>query len=404
MDLLNEKEVKSVVEQYGNFDLLDFKITNYSETLIGYLGKHLKLVANVNANGRLAELKFFVKCLPKDKWIAQFLMESGFFRKEFTMLSVLFNQFERNEDECKWRPKALLLKEYVFVFEDVKELGYAMANQKSTLNYNETMAVVQTLARFHAQSFIYEEKKSLELQKPYRIWDDFSEYLQEPKNKDWRNAGRNAAIEFLKVFSKHRWEPLFSEKVTNLFHLLFDDAFDLMRPSTKYRNTVVHRDLWSNNILLKNENGECGALIIDFQTVLYCPPTMDLSSLIYMNTAKSFRDKHIGEILDFYYKVLSKEVEDKIGIDFATILSMNEFMESYDESVLFGLTQAAIVIPITAMKVEERERLFCDSESIHRINNVSRTKEVIHVANEDAEYYSRLIDLFEDILDKYYLR
>lgn len=296
-----------------------------------------------------------------------------------------------------------MLKEYVFVFEDVKELGYAMANHESTLNYKETMAIVQTLARFHAQSFIYEEKKTLELQKPFRIWDDFSDYLQEPKDRSWRNAGRNAAIEFLKVFSKHRFEPLFPEKVTDLFHSLFDDAFDLMGPSPKYRNTVVHRDLWSNNILLRTENGECDALIIDFQTVLYCPPTVDLSSLIYMNTTKSFRDKHVSEILDFYYKVLSEEVEDKIGVDFATILSMNDFMESYNESVLFGMTQAAIVTPITAMKVKKREQLFCDAESIHRMNNVSRTKEVIDVANEDSEYYTRLIELFEDILDKYYL-
>lgn len=278
-----------------------------------------------------------------------------------------------------------------------------MANHESTLNYNETMAVIKTLARFHAQSFIYEEKKTVELQRPYRIWDDFNEYLQEPKNRDWRNAGCNAAIGFLKVFSKHRSEPLFTEKLTDLFHSLFNDAFDLMSPSTKYRNTVVHRDLWSNNILLKTENGQCDALIIDFQTVLYCPPTMDLSSVIYMNTDKKFRDKHVDEILEFYYKVLSEEVEDKIGIDFATILSVDEFMESYDESLLFGLTQAAIVIPITAMKVKERERYFCDSESIHRINNVSRTKEVIDVANQDAEYYTRLMDLFEDILDKYYL-
>lgn len=97
MVLLTEEEIKSVVEQYGNYDLLDFKISNYSEILIGYLGKHLKLVVSVNEDGRLVELKFFVKCLPNEKWIAQFLMESGFFKKEFTMLSELFKQFELNE-------------------------------------------------------------------------------------------------------------------------------------------------------------------------------------------------------------------------------------------------------------------------------------------------------------------
>ncbi|XP_061716100.1 uncharacterized protein LOC133524221 [Cydia pomonella] len=402
MDLLNQEEINTIIKQYGSFKVLDFSISKYSDVFIGSLGDHFKLIVTVDDSVQ-SKYKFFVKCMPKNQWVAEYLTKSNYFRREYTMLRELFVEFDRNGGS-KWRPRSVFVKENVFVFEDARELGYQMAgeSQGGILSYKEMQAAVIALARFHARSLIYEEKKSQELHRPYRIWEDFSELLQQSPDHDWRNTGRNAVIEFLKVYSKRKNEPDFSKNVTELLISLFDDALNLMKPSAKYRNTVIHRDLWCNNILIKSDNENDHALIVDFQTVLYGAPTLDLSSLIYFNTTKHFRDIYLHEMLEIYYEELSNEVKRELNIIFSTILSKDTFMESYEECVLFGMTQAAILVPITAMKVEKKEELYSTPESGHRINNVSRSKEIIDVANEDATYCSRITELFEDIVDRYY--
>ncbi|XP_047991029.1 uncharacterized protein LOC125230068 [Leguminivora glycinivorella] len=404
MELLNDEEVNNIIKQYGNLKVLDYTISKYSDLFIGSLGDHFKLIVTVDDNGVQDKYNFFVKTMPNNQWVAEYLRKSNYFRREYTMLRDLFAEFDRNGGS-KWRPRCIFVKEDVFVFEDAKELGYQMAGegQGGILSHKQMLAAVTTLARFHARSFIYEEKKSLELKRSYRIWEDFSELLHQPPDHSWRNTGRNAVIEFLKVHSKRKNEPDFSKNVTELLTSLFDDALEFIKPSTKYRNTVIHRDLWCNNILIKSDNEQCHALIVDFQTVLYGVPTLDLSSLIYFNTTKEFRDKFHDEMLDIYYEELSHEVGRELNIDFSTIVSKATFLGSYEECVIFGMIQAAILVPITAMKVERKNELYRTPESGHRINNVSRSKEIIEAANEDAAYCSRITELFEEIVDKYYI-
>ncbi|XP_047991481.1 uncharacterized protein LOC125230385 [Leguminivora glycinivorella] len=214
MKLINHEEVNTLIKQYGKYKVLDFTISKYSDNLIGYLGEHLKLTVTVEANGVQSDYKFFVKCMPKEQWLADFLTKSNFFLKEYVMLSDLFVKFDQYGGS-KWRPKSLLIRKDLFVFEDIKELGYQMFHQQGVLNYEEMKAVVKTLAKFHAQSFIYEEKMSRELQRPYRIWEDFSEHLKETEELKWRNTGRNAVIDFLKVNSKRKSETNFSKMSGN---------------------------------------------------------------------------------------------------------------------------------------------------------------------------------------------
>lgn len=121
-----------------------------------------------------------------------------------------------------------------------------MPYYKETMTFNTLKATVKSVARFHAQSYIYEEKRSNELGKPYRIWDDHGKNLQEPDlSKVWRDVGRNAVIDYLKVFSKHKSKPDFIQKLDEVIPKLFEKAMDLMKPNEKHRNVVVHRDLWS---------------------------------------------------------------------------------------------------------------------------------------------------------------
>lgn len=277
-----------------------------------------------------------------------------------------------------------------------------MPCHRYTLEYDQILATVEALAKFHAKSFIYEEKKSKDLNRPYRIWEDYSDYLQEPLNgQRWRDAGRNAVIEYLKVFSVHKNNANFSKCLEIVIPMLFEGAITLMKPSLEYRNAVIHRDLWSNNIFLKQlDNGRTHALLVDFQTVLYSSPMLDLSSMIFFNTTRAFRSEHTDKILNFYYELLSEELKSE-GIDITTILEQTSLSKAYEDSIMFGITQAAIIVPIVAMNSARRKQLFSDPETSQKINEVSRSEEFIDTAKEDDNYRCRVTELFDEIVERY---
>ncbi|KAJ8722059.1 hypothetical protein PYW08_004461 [Mythimna loreyi] len=403
MELLSQDEINLIVKKCGFTNVLSWKLEDFPDKVIGYLGDHMKLIIQVELHGISSSLNLFLKCMPRfDKWKSEYLKELGFFNKEYVMLSGLFNEFENGTGSRKWRPKLLFIREDIFVFENVSLLGYVMPHHQETMGFEELKASVECLARFHAQSYIYEERKSKQLGRPYRIWEHYSDYLQEPNSRPtWRNTGRNAVIDYLKEFSKYKSEPNFNRYVESVIPKLFQNAMDLMKPSSEYRNAVVHRDLWTNNIFLKKENNSSyHALIIDFQTVLYTSPMLDLSSLIYFNTSRSDRDKWTEEVIEIYYESLSEELQAN-EIDIVNIFNKTTISEAYKKSIVFGITQAAIITPIVAMSKEKREELFCDPKLSIKVNEVSRSQEFIDIAKEDDKYQRRITELLDEIVERF---
>ncbi|XP_023936065.2 uncharacterized protein LOC112044447 [Bicyclus anynana] len=401
MELLSETDIQTIHKKcsLSKKNIQKWYITDYSDNLVGYLGEHLSLFFETESERR----KFFIKCVPRfNSFRANYVRETAFFNKEYIMLSKLFQNFRDNDGLQKWRPKLLYVKEELFVFEDVTEMGYIMPSNLSTLMYDEILATIAALARFHAQSWIHEEEKSIELDRPYRLWEDYADYLSEPeRGQPWRDTGMRAVIDFLKVYSKFRTKHNFEEIVNVKIPELYKIAEKLMKPSIKYRNVVVHRDVWSNNIFLKTlDNGKMHALLVDYQTVLYCAPAIDLSALIYLNTTKQFRLKYTKKMIDFYYEVLCAELELE-DIDITSMISKCNFVESYTESLAFGMTQAALVIPMIAMSDDQRKEIFDNPETNAVLSEVSRSQEFIDVAKVNKTYKNRVIELFDDIVETF---
>ncbi|XP_075977938.1 uncharacterized protein LOC142977740 [Anticarsia gemmatalis] len=405
MDLLNQDEILLIAKQCGFSNVVKWTYEEFEDKTLGYLGDHLNLIIHVESNGINSELRLFVKCMPRfDHWKAEYLKELNFFKKEYIMLNALFNEFGASEGSPKWRPNLLFIKEDIFVFENVILQGYTIPHHQETLSFEELKATVATLARFHAQSYIYEERRSNELRRPFRIWEHYSDYLQEPSaGADWRNVGKDAVIEYLKVFSKHKSRPNFNKHLEIVIPTLYEKAMELMKPSPVYRNVVVHRDLWSNNIFLKKlASTSYHAMFVDYQTVLYCSPMLDLSSLIYFNTSRTSRHIWTNELISYYYAVLSEELK-RSGVKVEDIIDKCSILKAYEESIVFGITQASLIIPIVAMSKEKREEIFYNPDSSKRANVVSRSKEFIEYAREDDKYRIRVTELFDEIVGRFIL-
>lgn len=279
-----------------------------------------------------------------------------------------------------------------------------MPHHRDTMSYEDLKATVKTIAKFHAASYIFEEEKSRELNRSYRIWEDYSEFLQEPAGgRNWRDTGRNAIIEFLKAHSKYKNEPNTLAKAESIIPKLYDKALNLMKPSEEYRNVVVHRDLWTNNILVKRQSKvDPHAIIVDFQTVLYSSPMLDLSSLIYFNTTRAERENFTSSFFDIYYNTLSTVLLN-FGLNLEDIFPKKLMMKSYNESIVFAITQSSLIVPIVSMSCEKRDEIFNDPAKAEKANVVSRSDELVEIAKDDASYRDRVCDLFEEIIDRYVL-
>ncbi|XP_038210039.1 uncharacterized protein LOC119830922 [Zerene cesonia] len=405
MELLKEYEVKFILEKcgYSNIDSFQFVLQNYSEELVGYLGEHLKLIIDVKAKVE-SRVILFVKCIPRfDEYKAQYLRETTFFKKEFVLLSSLFNQFVKYEGTRKWHPELLYAKDNVLVFEDVTEIGYTMPDCKNNFTYEETVATVEAMAKFHAQSFILENSKSKELKRPYSIWEDFGEYLSEPaRGQMWRDTGRNGVMDYLKTYSAYKDEPNFILLVDKIIPDLFDRANNSAKPSSHYRNVVVHRDIWANNVFFKPYNGELHALIVDFQTALYACPMIDLTAAIFINTRKEFRLTHTKDILDVYYNCLKNAMEVE-NLNVSEFISREQLSQAYEESILFGIIQASLIVPIIMIPADTIDGVRDGGEKNHEFDSISRSSYFIDSAKNSECYYDRVSELFDEIVERYIL-
>ncbi|XP_047504234.1 uncharacterized protein LOC125049149 [Pieris napi] len=400
MSLFNNDEVKIIAEKCGfkNYDTLQYEIQNYSEELVGYLGEYLRLFLKVNSHDRV----LFVKCVPRyDEYKAEYLRKTGFFRKEYVLLSSLFTQFIKREGCSKWRPEVIHLKDEVFVFEDVTKIGYALSDSRKPFSYEEVVATVKAVAKFHADSLIYEYNKTQQLKRPYYIWEDYKEYLFEPvKAQAWRDTGCKGVIDILRIYSAYKDSPNF-QSVANVVTDLFNRATKSMQPSRKHRNVVVHRDVWSNNVFFKEmEDGSTHALLVDFQTAVYTIPTHDLATLLFLNTTKKFRSVFTNKMIDIYYMCLSDVLNDA-GVNILDFFDKKALSKAYEDSVVFGITQAALVLPIANMPEFIKDK-YCRSGN-DEFDAISRSHCFIESLESDEQYRETILELFDDIVERFVL-
>ncbi|GLV55391.1 uncharacterized protein CBL_21014 [Carabus blaptoides fortunei] len=183
----------------------------------------------------------------------------GAYEKEYfvyTMLKSLFNNADNYK--CDYMTDCYFtVKNDLLVFEDMSTDGY-VANKFGTLelDLHHLLIGLDALAKFHAGSIIYETRKSKMLGKPYKLLDEYSEYLQEPLyrrdddylgNKMFKSYIKavTALIDLVPQFEGRRRE------IKEKYLTQVDRVYELVKKSDSFCNVICHGDLWTCNILYK---------------------------------------------------------------------------------------------------------------------------------------------------------
>lgn len=99
----------------------------------------------------------------------------------------------------------------------------------------------------------------------------------------------------------------------HLLNELFDDADKTLMQTLKAQeplSVICHGDYHRNTLLFQYDENGCpsDAITIDFSTLHYGSPALDLSSFLYMSTTQRMRESHWDDLLDTYCAALAASV------------------------------------------------------------------------------------------------
>lgn len=378
---------------------LSHRILRLSEKPIGYLGDHYLLLILLEFNGLKEERDYFLKIIPKHvEKRMEYLNETRMFQKEIGLYQSLLPRLI-SLGSVQWAPHCYFARdEDYIVLENLK--NYAVVTSKDLVfNKEEMILAAKTLGIFHASSVILEEQSKM------KIVDLYPEVLIEngyPRDENnIRQRGLERAIEVFKELIKRI--PKYQEAanlsvILESFGKCVRKIYDFVEPSKKYRNVVNHGDLWLNNFMFEELDGKVSnCKFVDFQLARYCPPAMDLCSLVIINSFKELREKHIIEIIDSYYEAFQNELKDK-GIS-SNVLPKSEITESYKEYQLAGLIEAALFGHVVLLPSDLSTNILNSSEDYDNFINKSRVDVCLNAFENDIHFRTRLTEILTEIVE-----
>lgn len=413
---LTTEEIYSVlVAKIGNsnFELVNYDLKELNRN-IGLLGDHGILSTSVNIfinkeaqQKDLKSFSFFVKFFPTYEAQANFCKETGAFKKEVFMYDLFETIRSAGITYIDTVPKCYFSKEnYALVIENLTEKGYKTLDKMKTLDYHTVLVVLKTLAKLHASSIIYEETKSKELERTYRLSDDYEENFEESFYSDRENfvniegvkASINALCSEVDIFKL----PEKLESGKDFKAVLRENCYriyDLVKRNDKYRNVICHGDLWSTNFLIKfnpDDDKPIDCKLVDFQYGRLLPPSHDVVSLLYLTTSREFRRTHMYEMLGLYYTNLEKYLKLS-NVTLSDILTIQDFLTSCEKQKFFAMFQAATYFQLVLVDNEKLERFFADSKTNEETFFEDRTPLILGNIKDNEIYRERLIESMMDL-------
>lgn len=387
-----------------NFLILDYKVEPFANR-IGLLGDHAYLtVIFLNTEGEKETTTIFLKFFPKMEAQAKLAEGIGAFKKEMFIYELL-DKFKASGIDLasKVVPTCYFAKYNKYLFlEDLCYDGYIIPDKHTFLDYDTICGILQSLAKFHASTILYEEKEGIKLLDHHE--DDFEESFFNDKedfiNKRGVDASIKGILKTIEIFGfphQLRSGKLFRDVAEEVCYKIYD----LVKPSKKFRNVLCHGDLWATNFLLKYDEQTKKLLsckFVDFQCGRYVPPAQDVLSVLYLTTSREFRQEHLYELLGMYYSCLERHLK-MASIDSGTILPFERFLESCEEQKVFAIIQTAIFFPLVLIEVGSIEEYFSNIDLNEKALFEDRSYLVLAHKDKDEMYCNRIKESIQDLMD-----
>ncbi|KAJ8680538.1 hypothetical protein QAD02_016325 [Eretmocerus hayati] len=372
---------------HSNVKVKEYRFTPYSDKELGYFGSHWQLDIVIQVQGEQKNLSLFVKCLPLNcqKQI-DFVQEEGIFLEETIFFKDIYPQLIESYCGEKWSPVCYLSKKDILIMENLRDQNYKMHD----IFFDKTellKSALTSVARFHSCSILTEDRfyrESREHNTLGKLYPgSFREktYTKSGGAVRWLQAGINLAVA---VADRLGYNSL-------RLRQSFDQIFDVVRPSQKYRNVICHGDLWTNNLMFDDAKPIPKCILVDFQFIRYGPMVLDILQLIYLSTTKAYRKENEKELIHFYYSILNETILKNKETAETISPKLHDILDAYEDLRLYGCFIASLQFPIALLDPEIVKENTKDSESYEKFIFGDRT-DVTLAYMQKNEFYRRIIE------------
>ncbi|KAK7865158.1 hypothetical protein R5R35_002219 [Gryllus longicercus] len=296
---------------------------------------------------------------------AKFEKESGVLERNVLNIIPPFlgarTSMSGDEDEVAAESAMLLLG-------DMRVAGYSIGDQREGLDLNHCTRVITQLAKFHAIPIAMKQKEPRTFKETVMRTGIF---LEDPAfNSSAKEKYRN---EFMQALEKHN--PQLRPYFNKIENRLLNNDFKFAPENKEPFSTLIHNDLWTNNILFSYTNHNEASFpadvkFIDFQNTLICSPVKDLIFFLFSSADDEVLKKYYDHLMDVYYDTfINKLKELQCNIQF---FSKDKFQEEIDN---FAPTQFYHVILMLAI-------IYGDKTNVKEIHNITSFENVMQSWND----------------------
>lgn len=243
-----------------NFQVTDFGTKQASETPLGFIGDHVRILVNTIINGEKKQLQYFGKKIPTKMELHRIYAENTrAFYKEIEMYKTLFDDMEKavSGKLRQWRPKCFYTRDWdLLIVEDISLKNYYMLPERTLMDYDHVHSSIKTISQMHACSIIFEEKlnqglcetKSPNFKKNSQFWiikDLYPNLIFESECTDkpghlgftfWEVGiiGQTALVDYLPGYTDEQ-----KESIKKSFPDTVRQVYRMLEPSDKWEHNPI---------------------------------------------------------------------------------------------------------------------------------------------------------------------
>ncbi|CAL8096635.1 unnamed protein product [Orchesella dallaii] len=273
-----------------------------------------------------------------------------------------------------------ILKNFILMVDVRKTWGFKMADKLRSLSVSHVKIVLEELAKFHSLCYAYRIHKDLpNLRSVFTFLNDT--FFLNPNQKATFDAVRIGNLELVRETlddflskrpeiedSLRRFET--PDTVSDMFHVFLNpEGTDeekmedflrqkpkqFLKPPLKDQWVVGgHGDCWTNNMLFKTDNDTgkvTDCILVDFQLARESCIMTDLVYFFYTSTDTAFREKHLDEMIRWYFEKFSENCKI-LKVEPFNGFTLENFQRKFHRSKIFGFLFALLVLPIILQKPE----------------------------------------------------
>lgn len=192
----------------------------------------------------------------------------------------------------------------ILVFENLQKQGFRLSPWKTFNDFKHIELTLTWLGKFHALSLVCKKNYP----------EKFRSVINKILEPHWTEKRLKNPDDFFKENCKRgilplRDDPNYNHKVDDLLALVenVDPAVAKMISPIEPSAVITHGDFNRNNIFYKydSNNEPCEVKFIDWVTIRYASPVIDLTYYLFINSSPAVQAEHWVDILKTYHSAVT---------------------------------------------------------------------------------------------------